>query len=143
MNSSWLVAFDFSAEAEKVVEKAAQELETLSGTLYVLHVVPEPSPQAALAGLGVEKDLLEGATARANEVREKLAGRFPRVNMQTVVREGEAIDEIIEAAKELKVDRIVVGTHGRRGLGHLLMGSIAEHIVRVSPVSVLVIKSHG
>lgn len=141
MNPSWLVAFDFSAEAETVVEKAAQELETLSGTLYLLHVVPEPSPQAALAGLGAEKDLVEGANAHANEFREKIAERFPQVNMHTVVRDGDAVDEIIEAAKELKVDRIVVGTHGRRGLGHVLMGSIAERIVRLSPISVLVIKS--
>jgi len=141
MNPSWLVAFDFSADAEKVIEKAVQELETRGGTLYLLHVVPEPSPQAALAGVGSERALLENSEIHLKEFCQKLGARFPHVNMHTAVRDGDAVDEIIEAAKELEVDRIVVGTHGRRGLGHVLMGSIAERIVRLSPVSVLVIKA--
>jgi universal stress protein A len=59
----------------------------------------------------------------------------------TKVRAGVAATEISQAATEIGADMIVLGTHGRSGLKHLLMGSIAESVLRVAPVPVLCVRS--
>lgn len=151
MNPSWLVAYDFSTEASAVVEKALEELEPHKGQLYLLHVYHAPPPPASFGPVGNEttytstqefaQALGENAETHLNDVKKDLSKRFPNVIFHALVREGSAIDEIVEAAKELKVDRVVVGTHGRRGVERFFMGSVAERIVRLSPVSVLVVKT--
>ena len=59
------------------------------------------------------------------------------------VRVGTAFMEIIEYARETDIDMIVIGTHGRSGLMHVLMGSVAERIVRKGPCPVLTVKPKG
>src|SRR5688572_18074406 len=151
MNPSWLVAYDFSTEAAAVVEKTLEELESRKGQLYLLHVYHVPPPPTSFGSVGSEttytsaqefaQALGENAETHLKDVAKDLTKRFPNVTFHAVVREGIAIDEIIEAAKELKVDRVVVGTHGRRGVERFFMGSVAERVVRLSPVSVLVVKT--
>ncbi|MGC2276448.1 MAG: universal stress protein, partial [Candidatus Binatus sp.] len=67
--------------------------------------------------------------------REKLAG----VSHEELVASGNAAPEILNLAKRRKIDLIVMGTHGRHGLPHFLLGSVAEKIVRESPVPVMTI----
>jgi nucleotide-binding universal stress UspA family protein len=55
--------------------------------------------------------------------------------------EGDAVDEILRVARDADADLIVLGTHGRTGLGRLLMGSVAEQVVRRAPCPVLVVKA--
>ena len=58
------------------------------------------------------------------------------------LRAGVASSEILEAIHELRPDLVIVGTHGRRGMGRLLLGSVAEKVVRMSPVPVLTVRHH-
>jgi nucleotide-binding universal stress UspA family protein len=59
------------------------------------------------------------------------------------VRDGDTFQEILGAAKELESDVIVMGTHGRTGLAHLLIGSVAEKVVRKSPIPVMTVRGEG
>lgn len=147
-----MLAHDFSPQADAVALKALVELDALKGQAYLVHVHPTAPPSVAFTSLGSDlaynsaKDFLaalsENAELHLEKVKDALSKRFTNVTFHAVVREGNPVDEIIEAAKELKVDRIVIGTHGRRGVGRMFMGSVAERVVRLSPVSVLVVKAN-
>jgi len=67
----------------------------------------------------------------------------PGIETQTLVEVGQAADRLIEAAKEKKADLIVMATHGRTGLSHALMGSVAEKVVRKAPCPVLTVGPMG
>jgi nucleotide-binding universal stress UspA family protein len=89
------------------------------------------------------QDLADQAQKHLEEWRaeaEKLVGA-PRVTAAPAV--GEPSAEILEAAREAKSDLIVVGTHGRTGLEHALMGSIAERVVRRAHCPVLTVRPQG
>jgi nucleotide-binding universal stress UspA family protein len=67
--------------------------------------------------------------------QEKLAG----ISHEVFIASGNAAPEILNLAAEQKIDLIVMGTHGRTGVKHFILGSVAEHVVRESPVPVLTI----
>jgi nucleotide-binding universal stress UspA family protein len=71
-------------------------------------------------------------------VRDATQARWSRVD--SVFRTGGVADAILDVAKAKKCDLIVIGTHGRRGLAHVLLGSVAEKIVRLSPIPVLTVR---
>lgn len=66
--------------------------------------------------------------------------RIPHDNVAILIRHGKPASMIVSTAKELGIDLIVMSTHGRTGLGHVLMGSVAEKVVRHAPCPVLTIK---
>jgi len=65
----------------------------------------------------------------------------PKVNVEHHLKEGDPATEIIRLAQETKCDLIVMGTHGRTGLSRLLLGSVAEQVLRKAPCSVLTVKT--
>jgi nucleotide-binding universal stress UspA family protein len=89
---------------------------------------------AEIAGLQI--NLVRDAT-------ERLRGIVPSdaTNVVADVRAGNPAREIVAAARELGVDVIVMGTHGRTGLSHALMGSVAERVVRLAPCPVLTLRA--
>jgi nucleotide-binding universal stress UspA family protein len=96
----------------------------------VLHVV---SPEAD-SGMGSET----GATLRLQKiVEERLHGK---VDYEFVVRSGSAADEVLNAAREFGSDLIVIPTHGRVGLKRLVLGSVAECVIRESSIPVLTVR---
>jgi nucleotide-binding universal stress UspA family protein len=76
-----------------------------------------------------------------DEMRGRHDGPDLKLPVESVVREGDAAAEILRAAEELRCDLIVMGTHGRTGLGRLLMGSVAEAVLRRAPCAVLAIRA--
>jgi|HubBroStandDraft_1064217.scaffolds.fasta_scaffold06529_2 nucleotide-binding universal stress UspA family protein len=98
--------------------------------LYVLTVVSKFSAEEGLES-GNRVGLREAA-------RTELLDNVP---YEFVIRTGEVVDEIIAAVESLKVDLVVIPTHGRRGLSRVVLGSVAERIVRESPVPVLTLRS--
>jgi nucleotide-binding universal stress UspA family protein len=148
---TWLVAHDFSAPAAAALDAAVDELLDLPGAsrVFLLHVVqPVPMPTGELATLGPELGEVQRearVAARDQLVRvagacaARAQGRGKRLSVTPVVRVGAATDVILDEAKNHHADRIVVGTHGRRGLGRLLLGSVAEVVARRSTIPVLVV----
>ena len=139
-----LVPIDFSDCSKKALQYAVPFAKQFGATITLLHVVhvnysggPEfgaldfPLAEADLRK-SAEKQLAELAAA---DVQEQAVA-------ETLVRTGQEVMEIVGAAKELESDLIIISTHGRTGLKHVFMGSVAENIVRLAPCPVLVVREH-
>ena len=122
-----LVATDFSRCSDHAISAAVALARHFGARLHLLHVVPtELMRKAALDRLG--------AVARGHESE----GMPSRIS----VAEGQPASEIVRYATRESVDLIVLGTHGRTGLAHAVMGSVAETVVRTAPCQVLTIPLH-
>ena len=141
-----LVAMDGSHTAERALQKAIKLAGSLQAQLRIVHVVDNvnlnlsaefPNPTEiwdAMTKAGQE--ILRKAGAVANE-----AGISVETGLIEIDTLGQRIPEMIAAdADAWPADLIVIGTHGRRGLSHLLLGSIAEGVVRVADKPVLLIR---
>ena len=139
-----LVAVDFSEVSAAALKVAIDLARRLGAQLKVVHVVqPQPVP-LPLEGSAIYMD--EVQSWQLDEAEKSLAKFIedhsePGVVSVTKVRSGVAATEISQAAVDIGADLIVLGTHGRSGLKHLLMGSIAESVLRVAPVPVLCVRS--
>src|SRR6478735_3014484 len=137
-----LVATDFSDGSQRALELALQLAEKFGSELTLVHSWEAPDYSYA-AGLYLPVDVIapieRAAAARLEEATAQLKVRFPTAKSQ--LRSGLAWEEVLGAAKESKADLIAMGTHGRRGIERALLGSVAEKVVRMSPVPVLTV--HG
>jgi nucleotide-binding universal stress UspA family protein len=135
-----LVPHDFSETSEAAVRYAVALARNFNARIHLLHV----GDQARL-DLETEFPLgLEGAVEDA--VRERLLKIVTPVEQaefrpEFVVRSGVPAAEIVRYAKDHDVDLIVMGTHGRGPVGHMVMGSVAEKVVRTAPCPVLTVRS--
>ncbi len=134
-----LVPFDFSERSEKSLRWAVGMAEKWQAHLLLFHVVSAPTPLMATEAFydmaQLEADLQQDADRGIKEV----AAKEKTVNIETEVRVGEPFWDICRTAEEGEVDLIVMGSHGRTGLAHVLLGSVAERVVRHAPCPVLVI----
>ena len=132
MSECFLVPTDFSAEADHALQYAIVLSTALGAHLIVLHVRDdtELNPLAHSAQ----------AEAEARQALERLIERVQSTGLigEAVLVHGVPWDEICHLARERKVKMIVMGTHGRTGLPHLLLGSVAENVVRHALCPVLV-----
>ena len=140
-----LVPVDFSEASFQAIEYAIEFADRVAARLIVFHAV-NLAESFTVNGYGMyDVEALEEAARRdAESQMQKFVGlaKFHRVQFETVVRIAPAVSEISALAQERDVDLIITATHGRTGLKHLLMGSIAEHVVRHAPRPVLVVPSH-
>jgi nucleotide-binding universal stress UspA family protein len=127
-----LITTDLSEYSLAAMEYASSFGLLYSSTLYFLHVV----------------DSREGHHVRTEEEAHRALGEFIKqrvpsdVKLVPVVRFGHPSDEIRKFAEEEGVDLVVIATHGRTGLRHIMMGSVAEKTVRHSSIPVLTVKPH-
>lgn len=157
-----LAATDFSTLANQAVAQAFEEAVHHQATLTLIHVLQHPATEAYDVGgtrgerealateLGVSlpslrapvppvpirRDYVEEALT---ELRDLVPSSFAGT-WDVSVESGHPADEIVRVAQERDVDLIVMGTHGRTGLAHVLLGSVAEKVVRTAPCSVLVVR---
>ncbi|MDP3761463.1 MAG: universal stress protein [Ramlibacter sp.] len=142
-----LVALDGSETSMRALTASLNLARQGGGRVRLVHVVEELAylggfdPYGASSGDLIKVIRENGAKVLATGLA---AAGSAGVEADTVLYDnfGERLsDAVADAAKQWNADLIVVGTHGRRGIGRVLMGSGAEHIIRLSPVPVLVIRS--
>jgi universal stress protein A len=139
-----LAPADFDVCSSPTIRYAAELAEKFGAELILLHIVqdlalampdavmPTPVPAPALT------QLIDAAkTGLENLVKAENLGRL---NPRLEVRVGSPAGEIVAVANDLKVDLVCIGTHGRGGLAHFLLGSVAEKVVRQAPCPVLTIR---
>jgi nucleotide-binding universal stress UspA family protein len=133
-----LVAFDFGEASRKALLYGQNLTRALGGRLHVLHVADVIATTAAQ----FYPDQAGAPEARAESLAyQQLRAILPDDRIRLAVRvERSPADAIVEHAKAIHADVIVVGTHGRDGVSRLLMGSVAEHVVRYAPCPVLVVR---
>jgi nucleotide-binding universal stress UspA family protein len=140
-----LVPTDFSECSEAALKYARAMAASFGASLHLLHVVQDPytQPWAAEAFPAPLGDMLEQWETQA---RARLGEAVPdaeRGAVTTATRVGSPFYEIIRYAEEQKVDLIVIGTHGRGPIGHMLLGSVTEKVVRKAPCPVLTVRHPG
>jgi nucleotide-binding universal stress UspA family protein len=138
--SKILVATDFSPQAELASLWAIRLADQFGARLLLLHVIDIFSlAELSCRAVGGEP-LLPMLRDEAKQNMQGWESRIP--NSQALIREGSPRPVIVESAVELQCQMIVMGTHGRSGLAHLLLGSVAEYVVRYSKVPVLTVPLH-
>jgi len=139
-----LVPTDFSDPAAAALRYGRALAEEFGSTLYLMHIVPEPYvyPWGTEVSTLPLVDLLAQSETQAAERLKALADDTGALagRIKTVTAIGTPVDRILQYQADEGIDLIVMGTHGRGAVGHLLLGSVAERIVRRSPVPVLTVK---
>lgn len=135
-----LVGTDFSEPASRAVERAIDVARRYEAHLHIVHVWEVPLIVGGpMAGPAVDwiTPIEQAARAQLDELVDGL--RAGKVDVTATLSSGVAWDRIIAIAEQVGADLVVVGTHGRTGIRRALMGSIAERVVRLSPVPVLTV----
>lgn len=136
-----LVATDFSEWSDAALVYARALAGTFGARLHVLHAV-EFVATADVMGIAVP-DLYKGVESSARQDLENLVSETDReiLGVKTIlITGGTPAHAIVEYAGKAAIDLIVVGTHGRRGLSHMVLGSVAERVVRTAPCPVLTVR---
>ncbi|MGW8192941.1 MAG: universal stress protein [Desulforhopalus sp.] len=120
---------DLEENTEKVVDYAVTMSEKLSANLTILHVVELLRPVGEMVmGSTTVAEYNKNRLTHAQELLDKILADRPGCKVEVVI--GEIVDEIIAYAKNKKADLIIIGTHGSKGLEKLLLGSVAERVVK-------------
>jgi len=140
-----LFPIDFSESTNKLLPYVITFAQKFTSTIHLLYVVRDLNylsgfhvPHTSL--LGMEEEIVRSATKKMEVIIEEDLKGYPDV--VTKVKVGDAANEIITYAKEQGIDLILMGTHGRKGLEHALFGSVAERVVKNSPVPVLTVNPY-
>ena len=135
-----LVPLDFSDGASTILQTALNVLGD-GGTLQLLHVVEwMPAVTAGTFGIYPHRKDIEKIKELALEKLEESVRANPDQDVQVHVKEGKPATVILEMVAALEPDLIVMGTHGRSKLDHLLLGSVAERVIRKAPCPVLTVR---
>jgi nucleotide-binding universal stress UspA family protein len=133
-----LYATDFSERSRVALQLASWLARDHKAELVILHAVPPPTDT-------LEEVITEHSTGLDREAAGRLLSQLtpavPNVRFTRELKEGDPAAQILEAAKQNQCDLIVMGTHGRTGLARLVMGSVAEQVVRNTPCPVVTVKA--
>lgn len=139
-----LAPTDFSAHAAASVRYACALAEKFGAALHLLHVLNEVvpvGPDPMLAPVFVPDFYRESEAAARQALGTVLAPGWGRpASVETFIRWGTPVEAVIDHAAKHAIDLVVIATHGRTGLSHILLGSVAERIVREAPCPVLTIR---
>jgi len=142
--SSILVPVDFSEYGTQALRYGCALAEKFGSQVHVLHVVDDYYPYLPEGGVYLDQrdDYLAGLRTGAEREMAKLppADWCPPARVTRSVSVGTPFVEIVRYAKQHDISLIIVGSHGRAGLAHVLMGSVAERVVRKAPCPVLTVR---
>ena len=139
-----LVAVDFSDQSVKALKVARDIGQRLDARLHIVHFVPMRIMDMGMEG-GVDfiEEMHQSELAEAGTRLEQFVAEHTSADdiVERHLRSGEPAAEVNPMAGEIGADLIIIGTHGRTGLKHLLMGSVAENILRTADVPVLCVRT--
>lgn len=142
-----LVPIDFSPHSDEALRVACQLAEAFDSPLTLVHVFAAPSypmpDGSVLSAPGTYAELVQAANAQIEKVATDIKRDHNAVRVEGRTLEGTPFREIIGFARKHDFDLIVMGTHGRTGLKHVLLGSVAERVVRKAPCAVLTVRVPG
>jgi nucleotide-binding universal stress UspA family protein len=139
-----LAPIDFSDVTGAVVESAAGIAKAFQASLYLLHVAPpdpdfvgyEPGPQSV-------RDTVAGKIRKEHHQLQELESglKTKGVDVHALLVQGATVEKILQEAKRLQAELMVIGSHGHGALQKLLMGSVAQGILRKAPCPMLIVPS--
>jgi nucleotide-binding universal stress UspA family protein len=128
---------DFSEPSHAAWQVACALAQTYQARLVALHVV---FPATVAYGEVVSTEVVEQQMSSARQALEQLQPTEPGIKVERILETGDPVEVILRTAAKLPADLIVLGSHGRTGLARLLLGSVAEQVVRKATCPVLVVK---
>jgi nucleotide-binding universal stress UspA family protein len=150
-----LIAIDYNSTAQDVAEAGHSLARSMNAEVTLLHVVADYTYYSSLdyspilgfdsfSNLGtLQNDTITELKTAAEDYLKAIKNHLGDSSVETLVKEGDTGDAILEAAAEIKPDVIVMGTHGRRGLEKILLGSVAEKVLRHSTVPMYIIPARS
>jgi nucleotide-binding universal stress UspA family protein len=142
MKNKILIAVDLSEKSASIIDKGIELAVKMDGTVLISSVIPVYVDylQSQMALIPTQWDEIYMAQKEhAMKELKNIKDKYPEVEIDLIVEVGNPKFDVIEKANQVKATYIVVGTHGRTGLSHTVMGSTAEYIVRHATVPVLVV----
>ena len=133
---------DFSDCAEEAWSLAQRTAQMLGSEMVLVHVFVEPPLYGdAYGGAAAWQVLVEAEKWVADELEKWAAeARKRKITVRTVARNGSPSAEIVELASEEHADLVIMGTHGRGGMSRVLLGSVADRVIRTAPCPVLTVR---
>lgn len=131
---------DFSETAGKALRYASAMAREFNAELVLVHVIaPYPTvPDVPAITPDLQSVLIDDATAQMKKVQDSIKG----IPTRPIILSGHPARSIVAQAVAEEIDLIITATHGRTGLAHVFLGSVAEQIVRLAPCPVLVVREH-
>ncbi|MBN2348147.1 MAG: universal stress protein [Bacteroidales bacterium] len=151
-----LIALDYNPTAQKVAETGFSIAKAMGAEVILLHVMSDPvyyssmeySPIMGFSGYmdmaPIQLDSVDGLKKASQNFLDKSKHHLGDKSIQTLVREGDLAESILEAARDMHVDIIIMGSHSRRWLEELLLGSVTEKVLHNSsiPLCIIPTKKH-
>lgn len=140
-----LVPTDGSEYAHKAMIYALEFAKQFKSTVHVLMVADDRTLRLLeweYVPVNLLSDMESMIEKQTRESLEKFVQEFPNFSLKMKVLKGDPVHEIVNYAKEQNIDMIIMGTHGRSGLNHMLVGSTTEKVMRHAPCPVLTVKPH-
>jgi nucleotide-binding universal stress UspA family protein len=146
-----MIALDYDPTAKRVAEIGLLLAKTMGAEVILLHVILDPvyysntdySPIMGFAGhtdmIPMQLDNIEGLKDASQRFLDKFKQHLGDETIQTVVREGDFAESILKAAKDLHVDVIVMGSHSKKWLENIVMGSVTEKVLRQTSIPLFII----
>jgi len=146
-----LIALDYNPTAQKVAEVGFSMAKSMNAEVVLLHVITDPvfysteeySPIMGFTGYAYTGEVqafnAEGLKAAALEYLDKSKQHLGDNTIKTIVKEGDFADTILETAKEVYADMIVIGSHSRKWLENIVMGSVTEKVLHHTSIPLLII----
>lgn len=137
-----LVPTDLSEGAEAALDFACELARKLEATVHILHVIAIPALGVPELGVAITSTVIDQLIEENQSALDALADahRGQATIGEVMLKTGDPRDVIDNTAEQLHVDLIVMGTHGRRGFSRVLLGSVAETVVRSAPCPVLTVR---
>ncbi|MBN9351047.1 MAG: universal stress protein [Chitinophagaceae bacterium] len=150
-----LIALDYSPSSSLVAEQGFQLADEMHADVVLVHVLADTTYYSSLnyspitgfdsfntmnvVQSSTEEELKEAAHTYLNSYRE----HYNRPAAKVIVKEGESANGILETAEEISADIIVLGTHSRRGIDKIIMGSVASQVLNKSEIPVFIVPVRG
>jgi len=143
MFSKILVPVDFSEFTDDIIKYATEIAQKFGSVIHLVHVIPNMGYFAPYESFMAAENMVtvqKGVEAEVRQNLQEVAGRISGIPVIRAVRTGVSFIEIVDYVRSEKIDLVIMATHGRGGLEHIIIGSVAEKVVRRSPCPVLTIR---
>jgi nucleotide-binding universal stress UspA family protein len=146
-----MIALDYDPTAQKVAEVGYSYAKSLGAEITLIHVIENPvfyyskeySPIMGFSGYletgQYQLESVEGIINASQHFLEMTKHHLGDQTIKTLVSEGDFADAILKAAKKLKIDVIILGSHSKKWLGNIIMGSVTEKVLRLTKIPLLII----
>lgn len=146
-----LIALDYDPTAQKVAEEGYSLAKSMEAEVVLLHVIADPSyyyPREPITIMGfagytetdpLKLDRTKGLKMESQQFLNKSKEHLGNEAISTLVKEGDFAETIIKTAKELKIDIIVLGTHSRKWLEEIVMGSVTKKVLQLTSIPIFII----